>query len=150
MAEKGRSTVHTRGLLATAALAVVGTGCNNNPLVGNWATAGTFGTLTVTETVDVSGDGTLSVKVSGMSASCSGAWTTTGYTWAATATEITLSGKPACTGSITCGALSLSCSGGMNTALSTGSCTYALSNNDDTLALTACTGISNGTFTRAN
>jgi hypothetical protein len=150
MAEKSHSAVHTRGLLATAALAVVGMGCNSNPLVGKWATASTVGTFTATETVDVSGNGTLSVNVSGMSASCSGSWSTTGYMWAATSSSITVSGTPVCTGSITCGALSLSCSGGKGTGLSAGSCTYAFSNNDDTLALTACSGTSDVTFTREN
>ena len=53
-----------------------------------------------------------------------------------------------CTGSITCGAVSLSCTG--DQGLKAGSCTYALSNGNDTLALTACSGTSDVTLTRAN
>jgi hypothetical protein len=150
MVELSRSRVHTRGLLASAALAVVGMGCSSNPLVGTWAAASTAGTLTTTETVDVSGNGSLSVKVSAMGTSCSGSWSTTGYMWAATSTSITVSGTPDCTGSIACGALSLSCTRGKGEALGAGACTYTLSNGDDTLALTACTGIADVTFTREN
>jgi len=148
MLEKRHSTVPSGALLGSLALALVGMGCSSSPLDGTWSAASTVGTFTATETVDVSSGGTLTVAVSAMSASCSGAWNTTGYEWAATATEITISGTPVCTGSITCGALSLSCSG--TSQVKVGSCAYALSNGNDTLALTACTGTSDVTFTREN
>jgi hypothetical protein len=89
------------------------------------------------------------VSVAATGGSCSGSWDATGYSWAATANSITFSGTPTCTGSITCGALSLSCAG-QSQALKVGSCTYSLSNGNDTLALTACTGTSDLTLTRQN
>jgi hypothetical protein len=49
---------------------------------------------------------------------------------------------------ITCGAVSFSCSGNGN-QFKAGSCTYALSNNDNTLALTGCSGTSDATLTRS-
>ena len=149
MTEHGCSTVQARALLALSALALIGMGCSSNPLDGSWITASTVGTFTTTETVEVNSDGTLSVAVTATSSSCSGASNTTGYQWAATATEITVSGTPVCTGSITCGALTLACTGATGT-VKNGSCTYALSSGNDTLALTACTGITATTFTRAN
>lgn len=140
-----------KGWLASAvllALAVGGTGCSNSPLDGAWTTATTVGGVTFTETFQVNGDGTLSVTESASSASCSGSWTATGYSWAATASSVTFSGTPTCTGSITCGAVSVSCSS--DQGLKAGSCTYTLSNDDDTLALTACSGTSDVTLTRAD
>jgi hypothetical protein len=135
-------------LLVPVVLAAVGVGCSSNPLDGTWTTANTVLTVTLTETIEVNGDGTLTVSDTASSASCSGSWTTTGYAWAATASSITFSGTPTCTGSITCGPLSLSCAG--NQGLTAGSCTYALSNANDTLALTACSGTSDLTLTRAD
>ncbi len=149
MTENGHSHVPARALLASAALALAGIGCSSNPLDGTWSTATTIGTLTVTETVDVESGGSLSVTWSGTSATCSGAWTTSGYQWAATPTEVTISGTPSCSGAITCGAVSINCSGDTG-GVKAGSCTYALTDGNDTLALTACSGPSDVTFTRAN
>ena len=142
------SMVRWLRLTAPAALAILGMGCSHNPLVGTWNTAFTALGITGTTSIVVSSDGTMVVDVNGSGASCTGASTTTGYAWAATGASITFSGTPVCTGGITCGNLSLSCSG--NQAFKAGSCTYALSNNDDTLALTGCTGTTDATYTRAN
>jgi hypothetical protein len=144
--------MHGREWLVGATLAMLGAGCSsgsNSPLVGTWAAATTVGTFTGTKTLQVNGDGSLGVTESATSTSCSGSWVTTGYSWAATATAVTFSGTPVCTGSITCGAVSLSCSGSTQ-ALAAGACNYTLSAGDDTLALTGCTGTSDGTFTREN
>ena len=140
----------SRGLIVSAAIAVgcSGSSGSSNPIVGTWTTADTVGTATFTETVDLNADGTLVVTLTAASASCSGTETTTGYTWAATAASITISGTPACSGAITCGTLSDACSD--STSLKSAACTYTLSNNNDTLALTACTGIDDLTFTRGS
>src|ERR1700761_1236928 len=134
-------------LVMSAALATSGIGCSSgssSPLVGTWSTAATVAGFTVTETLVVNGDQTLSATTTANSTSCSGSWTATGYAWAATASSVTFSGTPTCTGSITCGNVSVSCSGN-DQAFKDGSCTYALSNNDDTLALTGCSGTSDAT-----
>ncbi len=146
MTRQAYSRVLTGGLVAVA---LAGTGCSSNPLDGTWSTAFTVLTFTGTETIDVSSDGTLKVTVTSASASCSGTEVTTGYQWAATASSITFSGTPACTGSITCGALSLDCSKS-GSSFTAGSCTYTLSDSNDTLALTACSGTSDATYIRAD
>jgi hypothetical protein len=149
MARTGHSTVYTRGLpAAAAALALASAGCSSNPLDGTWSVASTFGTFTATQTVDISSGGSLTVTYTATSSSCSGTLTNTGYQWAATASSITFSGTPVCTGSITCGALSLSCTEA--SSFKAGSCTYALSDDNDTLALTACSGTSDTTYIRAD
>jgi hypothetical protein len=139
--------MRTTSLLVPLVLAVLGMGCSHNPLVGSWSTAATVGTFTGTETYEINADGTVVWTASGAGSSCTGAWTVTGYTWTATSSSIAFSGTPVCNGALTCGALSLSCSGAGQ--LKAGSCTYALSNNDDTLALTGCSGTSDVTLTRS-
>jgi len=138
------------GCIALMATACGGGSFNtndSNPLVGSWTTATTSGMTTYTETVDVSPDGSLSVSLTTGGASCSGTLTNTGYTWTSTATTVTVSGTATCSGSITCGALSYDCSAS-KPGVTAGSCDYSLTNGNDTLALTGCTGISNATFTR--
>lgn len=153
MGNEARWWVRARGALGCAAIAGLGMGCSTNPLVGTWSTAFTVGSSTLTDTLDLSSDGTLSVAISNGSPSCSGAWDVAGLTWTATAASgadsgtIAVSGTPDCTGSITCGAVSVSCAE-ENLEFKAGSCTYTLSSDDDTLALTACTGTPDGTFTR--
>ena len=142
------------GFAASATIAVLAVGCggsssgSSNPLVGKWTTAKSVGTVTVTETVNLNANGTLVVQVTAASATCSGTETTTGFAWAATAASITFSGTADCTGAITCGTVSVACSD--STGVKASACTYALSNNNDTLALTACTGIDDATFTRGS
>ena len=141
--------------LAAAALAVLGAGCGGggidagNPLVGSWETAFSSAGITGTETYQVNADGTLSYSLSA-SGTCSGSLTWSGYLWSSTATSVAFSGTPVCSGSATCGALTYSCSLAMSAAPTSGACDYALSNGDDTLALTNCTGTSNVTLLRAN
>ncbi len=139
--------VRSTHLLLPAALAALGMGCSHNPLVGTWVSAYTVGTVTVTETIEVNADGTLVVNAVGSGSGCTGAEAVTGYEWAATSSSVTFSGTPACTGGITCGPVTVDCSG--NQGFKAGSCTYALSNNDDTLALTACSGTNDLTLTRS-
>ena len=147
MAKQVRSTAYVQGLLAAGVLAMMGTGCSSNPLDGTWITAGTLAGVTVTDNVIVDGDGTLSVK-STASGSCTGTEEWTGYSWAATSTSVTFSGTATCSGAFTCGAVSVNCSGSTDPPLKTGSCTYAISDDNDTLALTACSGTADATLTR--
>lgn len=142
-------TTSLLGALAVAMTSTMGMGCSHNPLVGTWTTAFTTLGFTGTTSYEVNGDGTIVVTQVGSSSSCSGSSVTTGYQWAATDSSITFSGTPVCNGSITCGSVSLSCSG-TSGGLQAGSCAYALSNNDDTLALTSCSGTNDVTLTRTN
>jgi hypothetical protein len=137
---------------ALAALAMLGMGCGgkgfDSPLVGTWATPTSTGGLNGTVTVDLNGDGSLSVIFSGASTSCTGTETWTGYSWTSTSSVVAFSGTGSCAGGITCGPLTLNCSG--NQAFQPGSCSYAFSNNNNTLILTNCVGTSNATYTRQN
>jgi hypothetical protein len=135
-------------LLAPLALAILGMGCSHDPLVGTWSKSLMVLTFTGSQSYEVNANGTIVVNTSVASSSCTGSWVTTGYTWAATANSITFSGTPTCTGQLTCGTVSVACSN--NNQLQAGSCTYALSNNDDTLTLTNCsgTGTTNDTLFR--
>jgi hypothetical protein len=136
--------------LALAALAAVGMGCSggsSSPLVGNWAEVSTTLGVTTTTTYEVNGDGTLTVTAAG-SGNCSGTETVTGLQWAATSTSITFSGAGTCSGSVTCGPITINCAGSQTSY--SGSCTYALSNGNDTLALTGCTGTTDKTLLRSN
>ncbi len=137
-------------LAAAGALAVLGAGCSSDPLVGTWATSFTYLGTTGTSTYQVNGDGTLAYTLSGSGSTCSGSMTWSGYTWTSTGTSVAFAGVPQCSGSFTCGAFSLNCTAGSSQALKAGSCSYALSNNDDTLALTSCSGTSDVTLTREN
>ena len=121
----------------------------SNPLVGSWTTAVTSGSSTRTETVTVNADGTLSVALTTGGGSCSGTLTYDGYAWTSTATSVTITGSGSCAGTITCGSLTYDCSTATK-GVTAGTCTYALSNGNDTLALTGCSGISDATFTRAS
>jgi hypothetical protein len=137
--------MNVRGLALTI-LAAVGMGCsgNSNPLVGRWTTASSaFGETTQT-TDELNSDGTVVVTSIG-SGPCTGTETVTGLQWAATSSSVTFSGTGTCTGGITCGAITINCASQQSHS---GSCTYALSNNDDTLTLSNCTGTSNNTFIR--
>jgi hypothetical protein len=139
--------VRTTSFFAPLALVVLGMGCSHNPLVGTWTQPVMVATFSGTESFEVNGDGTLVVLVQGAGSSCSGTWTYSGYSWASTASSVTWSGTPMCTGSLTCGNVTVACSS--NTSqLQAGSCTYALSSDDNTLTLTGCTGMSNATLIR--
>ena len=124
-------------------------GCAGNPLVGAWDGPSTtaLGTTYHAE-VDMKGDGTLTYSLIG-TGSCNGTLLYTGYTWASDAVTLTFSGTPTCTGTLTCGALSIDCSKANQTS-TLGACTYILSNADDTLTTTSCTNASlDTTWTRA-
>jgi hypothetical protein len=134
--------------LALVALAAAGMGCgNSNPLVGSWTEAASVGGQTTQTTYEVNGDGTLDVTSTG-SGACTGTVTTTGLQWASTSTSITFSGTGTCSGNVTCGAVTINCAG--NQTSYAGSCTYTLSNNNDTLALTNCSGTTDKTLIRSN
>jgi hypothetical protein len=95
-----------------------------------------------------------------MGSSCSGAIELSGMTWASTSSTITFTipANPACSGTISCQTTSsptvIDCSKFANPSASTGSCDYALSNDDHTLTLSKCVPSSPGnggstvTFTR--
>jgi hypothetical protein len=147
-----RRKPHTLGSsVALAMVSLLGAACSSsgssNPLVGTWSSASTTGATTVTETVDIHGDGSLSVTQTAQGASCTGSVTSTGFSWSSTATTVSVTGSASCTGSITCGAISFDCADAAH-SLTSGTCTYALSDGNDTFALTGCTGISDATFTR--
>ena len=138
--------MNVRGLVL-AVLAAVGMGCgsgSSNPLVGRWTVASSAGGETTQTTDELNSDGTLVVTSTG-SGACTGTETVTGLQWAATSSSVTFSGTGTCSGGITCGPFSINCASMQSYA---GSCTYALSNNDDTLTLTNCTGTSNNTLIR--
>lgn len=141
--------------IGAVALAILGIGCSGgssfggNPLEGTWTTGATVGTFSGTQSYDVNPDGTIVVSVTGTAGACTGSFSWTGYTWAATNASITFSGTATCTGALTCGAFSYDCSK-TQSPLTAGSCTYTLSNNDNTLSLSDCSGTANGTFVRAN
>jgi hypothetical protein len=132
-------------LLASLTLLV---GCAGNPIIGTWdgpATT-TLGTTYHAE-VAINGDNTLTYSLIGIG-SCSGTLLYTGYTWASDAVTLTFSGTPTCTGALTCGAISIDCS--KQTQSSTlGSCTYIMSNANDTLTTQNCTNTNvDATWTR--
>jgi hypothetical protein len=117
-----------------------------NPLDGTWTYAihRTVGTLTVSGTLDVtlSSDGTEEETLT-PTGICSGTVKFTGVHWTSTATTVSLSGSPTCTGTFTCtlpivGAQTESCTTLLSYSLA-GTCEYALSSNDDSLVLNQCT-----------
>jgi hypothetical protein len=119
---------------------------SSNPLVGSWAEASSVAGETTQTTYELNGDGTVVVTATG-SGLCTGTETVTGLQWAATSSSVTFSGTGMCSGGVTCGPLTFNCSGAQSYA---GACTYALSSNNDTLALTGCTGTSDKTLIRTN
>lgn len=130
-------------------LALMTCGCSGSPLVGHWtrstSTPGRTGTATLTLAAD--GSGSFVVAVPG----CTGMWTNGDWTWSTSGTTLTIAGSYDCTGSITCGGVVLQ---GCNrdTSVMNTACEYALSDNENSLALTACLGSSTTstmTFTRA-
>jgi hypothetical protein len=129
-----------------AALAVLGAGCGSNgfaagnPLQGAWLASINDVTFTGTATVTLGADGSVTEALTAMKIAlvpCSGTETTTGLTWSSTGTTITVGGQSTCMGAFTCGPASVACSSAMS--LQAGTCTYALTNNNDTLTLTSCT-----------
>lgn len=132
-----------------ASLLVVLAGCAGNPLVGTWdgPSTSTLGTTYHAE-VEIKGDGTLTYSLIG-TGSCNGTLLYTGYSWVSDATTLTFSGTPTCTGSLTCGALSIDCSKA-NQSSTLGVCDYIVSNTNDALVTSNCTnGSLDTTWTRA-
>ena len=123
-------------------------GCAGNPLVGTWdgPATSTLGTTYHAE-VDIKGDGTLTYSLIG-AGSCNGTLLYTGYSWTSDATTITFSGTPACSGSLTCGSVTVDCSKAQQSS-TLGACGYVLSNGSDTLTTSSCSTASlDTTWTR--
>jgi hypothetical protein len=126
------------------AFAVFDTGCGGgNSIDGTWVYTENTDGLTVSAVMTFGSDGTLDETAT--VSSCKGTLTTTGITWTSTATTISATGTPSCTGSLTCtvDGFTSSSNCGASTSMSgiTGStCNYTLSNDDNTLTLSGCTG----------
>jgi hypothetical protein len=133
-------------------------GCAGNPLVGTWTAQQMGGGLNATITLTLNADGTASTNIQVMGGSfmgtdvtCTGPGVTnTGYRWTSTATTISVTGTPMCSGSSTCmvGGMSteFGCSQMMGMGMGMGSnnletAMYTLSNNNNTLTITT---MSNG------
>jgi hypothetical protein len=130
----------------TVALVVLGAGCGSgsfttgSPLSGTWQAAVNNVVFAGTVVVTLADDGSFTedltaTKVLGVS--CSGTETTTGLTWSSTGTTLTVGGQAGCSGSYTCGSTTQACSTSMG--LAAGTCTYALTNGNNTLTLSGCT-----------
>ena len=136
-----------------SALALVGAGCAANPLVGDWRNPQSCGGVEITSTLHLGADGTAMITLAG-SGGCTGMQTYQGTTWTSSATTITLSGTPSCSGMIMCTiggtTVNIDCSQTMNSTM-TGACSYTLSNENNTLTTSACAGSTGGgatSFTR--
>jgi hypothetical protein len=139
------------GLLMSLFLGAVGAvGCGGtDPIVGTWSGAitpqmGDTDTLTLTFATG----GALTVTVSG-TGSCSGTVTQTGVKWMTAASTLSFdTSNMACSGAgVMCADGALTCS---STLLSSGSCTFSISNNQ--LVLSACGNggdTLNATYTRS-
>jgi hypothetical protein len=126
--------------LMLAAFAIFDTGCGGGSSIdGTWVYSTKMDGLTVSGVLDFESDGSLTetATVSG----CKGTMTTTGITWTSTATTLTGSGTPSCTGSLSCtidGFTSdVSCADVKTMSLG-GTCNYTMSNGDDTLNISGC------------
>jgi hypothetical protein len=152
-------------LLALATVLILSAGCGGRavagPLVGTWtytAKVGYVRTIAVRFNADGTADEVLTLGDPGVASSdtCSGTPTLSGYSWTATATELTLTGSPTCSGAITClpgwaglngpctfPMYSLMLSGGPNgedaATQVAGACQYTLSDDGKTLTLDQCT-----------
>jgi hypothetical protein len=124
--------------LVLGALLLVGAGCAGNPLVGEWQYSQSVGTASFSATYNLAGDGTGTLTAAG-SGACTGTQTYQGFTWSSSATTITFTGTPSCTGSISCGGVMVtSCSGA--SMVQTGACNYQLSNSNNSLTISNCSG----------
>jgi hypothetical protein len=128
------------------------TGNPISPLVGTWlATVNGGNGLVVQETLVLELGGSASLSITG-EGSCMGTQSFSGLVWSATATTLTVSGTPACSGQLVCNVMGQMFNVGCQQMTSTmpGAATYTLSNNDNTLTLTSVTdgGTTMTTFTR--
>jgi hypothetical protein len=146
-------------LVALSALVITGAGCAANPLVGSWEQPSGSGGFTFTTTINLAADGTATLTIAG-SGSCSGMQTYQGITWSSSSTTLTFSAPstgPSCSGMLTCMAagtsVNIDCTQTQSMSQQTnGACTYALSNNNNTLTISACSGggmSGTQTYTRA-
>jgi hypothetical protein len=165
--KQGETVKNVSKLVVVFAGAMALCGCAGNPLVGTWTANQTEGGLNGTVAMTLVADGTASLNInftggmsSGTTITCNGAGITqSGFRWTSTATTLSVTGTPTCTGSIMCTAggnvQTLDCSrlsmGGMGPSTLDAS-TYALSNNNNTLTITTTpsgTGMATTlTFTR--
>lgn len=126
-----------------------GAGTGSNPLVGTWNGSATFGTMTLSEVATFNGDGTAgatdSFGVVGAGA-CTGALVISEPSWTSTSSTLSIMGGM-CTGVVTCpGGITIPC-GSSETMAQT--CTYTLSDGDDTLVLQCPNAQGPITFTRS-
>jgi hypothetical protein len=113
-----------------------------NPLDGTWAYSLSSGDFSVTAEVTFGGDGSLVESVT--LSQCSGTESVSGLSWTSNATSITVSGKEVCSGSLDCAGTPTPCTSMIGTVIDT-TCNYTLSNGNDTLALSRCSGSSSAT-----
>jgi hypothetical protein len=107
-----------------------------NPLEGTWTYSESGGTTEFKVAITFSGDGSGNETL--MLSSCTGSETVGGISWTWTATTITLTGNPSCSGSLECGgAGDMPCSTTPVGAIQS-TCAYLLSNGSDTLTLSDC------------
>ena len=134
------------GLIAALAMVVV-SGCSGNPLVGSWVNSFNSGPTTITDTLNLNGDGSRS-EILTFGGDCTGTQTYTGLTWASGGFSILLEGTGTCSGTMTCSdGHSYTCEPTTKGSLM-GNCNYALSDDHNMLTISDCTGGAGSTFTR--
>lgn len=113
-----------------------------NPLDGTWAYSLSSGDFSATAEVTFEGDGALVESVT--LSQCTGTESVSGLSWTSNATSITVSGKEVCSGSLDCAGTRTPCTSMIGTVIDT-TCNYSLSNGNDTLSLSRCSGSSSAT-----
>jgi hypothetical protein len=133
---------HLRLFPASTLVLAMASGCvhSTNPLDGTWVqSVDEPGVATAKITMNLNADGSVAmteVVTQWMGDPCTGSVSFSGITWSSTASSLTLSGTPACTGTIQCTSLGpLSCSDVGATSVASGSVGYTLENGNDTLVL---------------
>lgn len=148
--------MNARWLLSLALPALCG--CATDPLVGRWTASTTRNGITLSTSLTLGADNSVSVTDTGMGA-CTGTRRYTGLTWGVSRTSaaatLTFAGVSDCSGSITC------TQGGSTVTLGcptppaprmTSACGFAVSADGNTLTLSDCSGQggSAATYTRAS
>lgn len=137
-------------LAATVLFGAIGCGGPAaNPLVGTWRASLSASGIDGNSTLTLNANGTASLSAiftggmaGGMTVTCTGPGLTySGLTWTSTATTLSITGTPMCSGMISCmvGGMSqdFGCStAGMNMTEGLSSAMYTLTNNNNTLTIT--------------
>lgn len=132
-------------------------GCAGNPLVGEWfveQNSPQGGNVRLVLALNADGTAVTRIEptggtINGVTITCTGALSNSGYRWTSTATTISVTGTPMCSGMVTCMAQGMSStsdcssglSGGMGSSDPLRDAMYTLSNNNNTLTITT---MSNG------